>query len=126
MSGRSLGVSESVPALDGFKLSIDTPIVAAPGGTQAKAIAITPGFGLHIISTVASGNDSVKMERLATGSQYVTFVYNQAASNSAQLYGQGTDTIDGVATATGVAIAAGRGRILIDVAAGQWISFYGA
>lgn len=126
MSGRTLGVAESVPALDGFKLSIETPIVAAPGGTQAKAIALKPGYGLHLVSTVGSGNDSIAMERLATGSQYVTFIYNGTGSNSMQLFGQGTDTIDAVATGTGVAIAAQRGRILIDIAAGQWISFYGA
>lgn len=126
MAGRQLGVAQSIPSLDGMIQSLENSITAAPGGTQAKAIPLGLGYGIHVVTTVASGNDSVAMERLATGSGYMTWIYNAAASNSMQLYGQGTDTIDAVATATGVAIAAGRGRLLFDYAAGKWLSFYGA
>lgn len=119
----------SVPDLDGMKQSLQDNITAAAGGTQAKAIAnatLALGYGVHVVTTVASGNDSVAMERLATGTRYMTWVYNADASDSMQLFGQGTDTIDGVATGTGVAIAAGRGRLLYDYALGKWLSFYGA
>lgn len=126
MPGKTLGVAESIPYLDGMIQSIETPIVATPSGTQASSVALSLGKGVHVVTTVASGNDGIKMERLATGSGYMTWVYNAAASNSMQLFGQGTDTIDAVATATGVAIAAARGRLMLDYAAGKWISFYGA
>ncbi len=126
MSGRQLGVAQSIPNLDGMIQSVETPIVATPSGTQANAKVLGLGFGVHVVSTVASGNDAIAMERLATGSGYMTWIYNNTASNSMQLFGQGTDTIDAVATATGVAIAAQRGRLLFDFAPGKWLSFYGA
>ena len=43
-----------------------------------------------------------------------------------QVFGLGTDTIDDIAEATGVAIAATKRRIFIDTAAGKWTSILGA
>jgi hypothetical protein len=103
----------------------ETGLTAAAGGTQAGALALAASKTVHNITTVATAADSVKLP-LATGSGGMHWVKNSAAVNSLQLFGSGTDTIDGVATATGVAVAAGKSRILYDLAAGQWVSLLGA
>lgn len=105
--------------------SVATGITAAAGGTQAGALALDKTKSVHVVSTAASANDSVKLP-LATGSGAHVFVKNSAAANSIQLFGSGTDTIDGVATATGVAIAAGKARLCVDSGAGTWVSLLGA
>lgn len=51
---------------------------------------------------------------------------NSAAANSMQVFGSGTDTINDVVTATGVAQAAGKGAWYVDVAAGKWYRSLGA
>lgn len=108
------------------KLSgIENTITAAAGGTQAGALALSATKSIHNITIVGSANDSVKLP-LATGSGTVHWVKNSAAANSAQLFGSGTDTIDAVATATGVAVAAGKSRICLDFASGLWLSILGA
>lgn len=104
---------------------LENTITAHAGGTQAAAFALSATASFHNVTVVGTAADSVKLP-LATGSGNVHWVKNSAAANSLQLYGSGTDTIDGVATATGVAIAAGKARILIDNAAGTWQSLLGA
>ena len=105
--------------------AIEDTITAAAGGTQAGALALSSTKTVHNITTVASAADSTKLP-LATGSGAIHWVKNSAAANSTQLFGSGTDTIDGVATATGVAIAAGKSRICVDIASGKWVSILGA
>lgn len=104
---------------------VETGITAHAGGTQAAALALSATKSVHDVTTVGSAADSVKLP-LATGSGNIHWVKNSAAANSLQLYGDGTDTIDGVATATGVAIAAGKSRVVVDIAAGLWVSLLGA
>jgi len=105
--------------------TVETGLTAHSGGTQAAALALSTTKSMHNITTAAAGNDSVKLPA-ATGSGIIHWVKNSAAANSIQLFGSGTDTIDGVATATGVAVAAGKSRICIDIAAGLWVSILGA
>jgi len=104
---------------------IETGITAHAGGTQAAALALSATASVHNVTVVGSAADSVKLP-LATGSGNIHWVKNSAAANSLQLYGSGTDTIDAVATATGVAIAAGKSRMVVDIAAGLWQSLLGA
>jgi hypothetical protein len=104
---------------------IETGITAAAGGTQAGALALSPTKSFHEVTVVATAANSVKLP-LATGSGNIHYVKNSAAVNSLQVYGSGTDTIDGVATATGVAVAAGKTRQFTDTAAGKWQSLLGA
>ncbi len=106
-------------------LGIETGITANAGGTQAAALALSATKSVHEVTTVGSAADSVALPA-ATGSGNVHWVKNSAATNSLQLFGAGTDTIDGVATATGVAVAAGKSRMLVDSAAGKWQSLLGA
>jgi hypothetical protein len=125
-----VGASKNVDTLAIALLSvgsagIETGITAHSGGTQAAAFALSVTASVHNVTTVGAGNDSVKLPA-ATGSGNIHWVKNSAAANSLQLYGSGTDTIDAVATATGVAITAGKSRILVDIAAGLWESLLGA
>lgn len=124
--GASKDVDTLAVALFSFGAAgVEDTITAFAGGGQASATALSATKSVHNITTVASGNDSVKLPA-ATGSGNVHWVKNSAAANSAQLFGAATETIDGVASATGVAVAAGKSRIVVDIAAGKWISILGA
>ena len=95
----------------------DTAITAYAGGGQTSATLLTAQF--NKVATVASASDSVKLPQIsaipntlgAVGSSVI--VSNAAASNSLQVFGSGTDTINNVATATGVAVGAGKTAIFI-------------
>src|SRR5260221_6600163 len=80
---------------------------------------------IHNVTTVGTAADSCSLPA-ATGSGVVHWVKNSAAANSMQLFGVATETIDAVASATGVAIAAGKSRICLDFATGTWLSILGA
>lgn len=78
-------------------------ITAGAGGTQALAFQLTKA--VNIISTVATGNDSVKLPKGILGLE--VWVQNAAAANSAQVYTFGKGTINNTDGATtGVALAA--------------------
>ena len=86
---------------------------AGGGQTNATALAATA----NIVTTVASANDSVKLPLAQKGMKVL--VHNGHASNSMQVFGSGVDTINGVATATGVAQAAGKSALYYAVADGD-------
>jgi hypothetical protein len=96
--------------------STDTGITALAGGGQTGATLLTAQF--NKVSTVASGNDSVALPAIgvtpsklgAIGSQVIV---RNAGSNSLQVFGSGTDTINDVATGTGVAVGSGKTAIFI-------------
>lgn len=85
--------------------SVVTGITAHAGGGQANATLLTGEF--NRVDTVATAANSVKLPAPSVVGQVVAVV-NNAASNSMQVFGSGTDTINGVATGTGVAQAAGK------------------
>lgn len=91
-------------------------LTAYAGGGQTNALQLTKG--INRISTVATAADSVKLPASTAG--MVVFVINGAASNSMQVFGAGTDTINDVATATGVAQAAGKSALYVCPVAGKW------
>jgi len=103
---------------------VETGLTAHAGGTQAAALALSGTKSVHEVTIVATAADSVKLP-LATGSGAMHYVRNSSAT-SLQLFGSGTDTIDAVATATGVAVAGGKTRTCVDTAAGTWISVLSA
>lgn len=94
------------PQLSNF----ETGITAKAGGGQSSATKLTAQVSW--VDTVASGNDSVKLPPITNkpgtlGSVgTILFVGNNGA-NSMQVYGASPDKINGVATGTGVAVAAG-------------------
>jgi hypothetical protein len=78
--------------------STKTGITAFAGGGQTNAVLLTAQY--NRIDTVATAADSVKLPPPTYIGQEVE-VMNNAAANSMQVFGSGTDTINGVATATG-------------------------
>lgn len=92
-------------------------LTAAAGGTQAAALALTAE--VNRVTTVATAADSVKLPPSAPG--LTILVINQGA-NPMQVFGAGTDTIDAVATATGVSQMPNSVVMYICAAAGLWQS----
>lgn len=92
-----------------------TGLTAHAGGTQAAALALTTG--INHITVCATGGDSVRLPVSVAGMQ-VTVI--NAGAASAQVYGAGTDTINAVATATGVALTNGKTAMYSCPVAGQW------
>ncbi len=104
---------------------IETGLTAHAGGTQGAALALSATSSVHNVTVVGTDADSIVLPA-ATGSGKVHFIKNSDAAQSLQLYGLASDTIDAVAAATGVAIAAGKTRIVVDAAAAVWLSILGA
>lgn len=99
--------------------SVSDALTAFAGGGQASALQLTSR--INRVSTVASANDSVKLPLAVAG--ITVEVINGAGANSMQVFGAGTDIINDVATATGVAQAAGKTAQYVCVTsapAGKW------
>jgi hypothetical protein len=103
-------------------------ITARAGGGQANATQL--GYGINVVTVVATATDSVKLPPAYPGA--VVFVRNADAADSTTVFGFGTDTIDAVASATGNAQAAGKGKLYFgttgagDGVAGTWVTLLGA
>jgi hypothetical protein len=91
-------------------------LTAHSGGGKASALPIT--VEMASIGTVAAAADSILLPAAVPGRQL--FISNDAATNSMQVFGLGTDTINSVATATGVAQAAGVSASYNCAKAGNW------
>jgi len=105
--------------------STETGLTAHAGGTQAAALALSATKSFHNVTTVGTAADSIVLPA-STGGGAIHWIKNSAAANSLQLFGLSADTIDGVAAATGVAVGAGKSRIVIDAVSGAWQSILGA
>lgn len=95
-------------------------ITAHAGGGQASATALTTV--VNRVTTVATAADSVKLP-LATAGAFCVIVNDTATS--LQAFGAGTDTIDDVATATGVPVTGNSMAIFLcptAAPAGKWYS----
>lgn len=101
---------------------VDTAITATAGGVQATALSIKPTVAFHEVTTVATAADAIKLPPAKPGEMH--FIKNSGA-NSMQVFGAGTDTIDSVATATGVAQEAGDAVIYVCLVAGNYIRLGG-
>lgn len=97
-------------------LTAAATVAAAAGGGQTNATALTATY--NKVTTVASANDSVKLPASVAG--MMVAITNGHASNSLQVFGVSPDTINGVATGTGVALAAGKTGIYLCPVAGAW------
>lgn len=91
-------------------------VVALASGGQTGA---TPLLGsINSVDTVANANDSVALPA-ATGLGRPIVVIN-STTTSMQVFGAGTDTINGIATGTGVAQAGGKTAVYYSAVAGAW------
>jgi hypothetical protein len=92
-------------------------IVATPSGVQANAYALSAQISR--IDTVGTTGDSVALPEilpLANGDARmaavgVLMLVRNAGANACQVFGTNTDTINGVATATGISLPAGKAMI---------------
>lgn len=89
-----------------FPRTVTDGVTAAAGGGQTNATQLA-GTAANV-TTVASAADSVKLPAGIAGRFF--FLENVTAT-SMQVFGNGTDTINAVATATGVAQAAGKSAV---------------
>lgn len=109
------GVTTVGEMLAGGSSTVEDSITAFAGGGQGDAYQLASQF--NEVATVATIADSVKLPASVAGMS--VFIVNNAA-NSMQVFGAGTDTINGVATATGVAQAGGKSAIYFCPEAGTW------
>jgi hypothetical protein len=92
-------------------------LTAHSGGGQAGALALTNG--VNNITVVAAAGDSVRLPASAPGMEITV---TNSGANSMQVYGAGTDTINGIATATGVAQLPGVTTVYTSAVAGNWLA----
>jgi len=96
---------------------VEDTLTAHAGGTQAAALALSAVKNFHRISVCATAADSVKLPASTAGQ--IHFIRNDGVA-SAQVFGSGTETINGIATATGVALPANRGALFVCTTVGNW------
>lgn len=90
-------------------------ITATAAGTQANSVQLTTS--INRITTVATLNDGILLPVSAPG---VSITIINAGANGLKLFAVGTDTINGTAGATGIALAAGKTLTAYCTAAGAW------
>ena len=90
-----------------FPKTVSEGVTAFAGGGQASATQLAGASGN--VTVVATNADSVKLPAGIPGR--VFFLENSDSAQSMQVFGNGTDTINDVATATGVAQAAGKSAV---------------
>ena len=97
--------------------SYTNALVAHSGGTKAAALQIAASIKIVFFGTVAADHDSALLPAAKTRS--MVLVYNGGAS-ILDLYGKGTDTINGVATATAYSLNANTSALFFCGKDGQW------
>jgi hypothetical protein len=97
-------------------------ITARAGGTQALATPVRTACTL--IAVCATATDSVQLPP-AVGGQ-VMWLTNAGAASSQVFAAPGADTINGIANATGIALANGKTMTLISPLAGAWFGVLSA
>lgn len=101
-----------------LRQSVGNALTAA--GTN-RATALQLAAAINNITTAASGTGVALPASATVGIGGTITIYN-AGANPAQIYGLGSDTIDGVAGSTGVPLANAKRAIFTLVAANTFIS----
>lgn len=94
-----------------------TTITAHSGGGQTSATALTKAN--NNVTTVAAAGDSVKLPATVVG---LSITITNSGANSMQVFGTSPDTINGVATGTGVAQLPGVTTTYTCYATGNWVA----
>ena len=118
-----------------FLSNTEISITATASGNQTTAYQLSAQISR--VDTVASGNDSVRLPKIvaspgqlsATGaSRGAIMVITNNGANAMQLFGATPDTINAVATGTGISVGAGVTLILVAVGftqatgVGTWVA----
>lgn len=120
----SLGAAFSAFTASGlFRLTgVEDSLTATPGGTQGAALALSSTKNYHRISVCATEGDSVLLPPATPGQAHL--IRNDGAAG-AQVFGTSPDTINGVATATGVPLGIGSGVLFYCLTAAKWVTVAG-
>lgn len=107
--------------------SVSDGLTATAGGTKAAALALTSSK--NRLSVCATNGDSVLLPAVSADDVGIEVeIINDGAAN-AQVFGQGSDTIDAVATATGVVLTAAKRCVYTLMSyssgVGAWVSNMG-
>ena len=115
----SLGAAFSSFSASGlFTLTgVEDTLTAHAGGTKAAALALSATKNFHRVSVCATEGDSVLLPAATVGQSH--FVRNDGAAPM-KVYGAGTDTINDIATATGVQQSENSGALYECLTAGEW------
>lgn len=116
-AGDSPVAATSLTATGLCTLAGEDTITAFAGGGKASATALSATKNLHRISVCATAGDSFLLPPALAGQAH--YVRHDGAA-AAQAFGAGTDTINGVATATGIVHPAGLGMWYVCTTAGAW------
>lgn len=112
-TGSTNGAALRCPAF--FLELFQDSVTAHAAGGQANATQLLGE--VCRVSTVATAADSVQLPGALPG---LTVIVINDATNPMQVFGNGTDTIDGIATATGVSQMGQSVVLYICVVAGAW------
>jgi hypothetical protein len=105
-------------AVDGLVFESATDALTAnAGGGQGSALALTTE--VNNVTVVASAADSVKLPAAYPG---LTIVLINTGANPMQVFGTGSDTINGVAAATGVSQMQNSVVFYASTLAGKWFT----
>lgn len=96
-------------------------ITATASATQATATVVSNYITRY--GTVAAGSGA-GLPYARTGSSFV--LANGSGVNAMTVFGQGSDTVNGIAGATGFTLPAGKTAIFIAPAAGKWVAILSA
>lgn len=120
-SGRHLMDGDAMNKISGAIFAAASTITATAGGGRANAFPINAAK--NQISVCATGADSVVLPPSFPGLE--VFIQNDGAA-SCQVFGNGSDTIQGTAGAIGVALANGATALYVCILTGQWKRFVSA
>ncbi len=106
---------------------VATTYVDQSVGNALTAIGTNVGTALQLAKqinnvTTAAGGTGVILPTVAAAGIGAVVIVNNAGANPIQVYGAASDTIDGVAAATGVPLTNAKRCMYIAVAAATWIS----
>ena len=98
-------------------------ITALAGGARNSS---TPKLvlGANTVTTVATAADSVVLPSAVAGS--VVWLRNADSADAVQVFGNGSDTINGTAGATGISVAAGKSVLFVAATNNVWFSLLSA
>jgi hypothetical protein len=93
--------------------------LTAVGNDRTSSLALTKAVNNVTTAAASTGVTLPAVSTVGVGGSVIIF---NAGANPIQVYGAGSDTIDGAAAATGVPLTNAKRCIYIAVAAATWIS----
>ncbi len=102
---------------NGQNNSVQSGFTAQADNSKANATQLPAGVAMLEVSTVAAANDSCLMPQALAGT--VVLVYN-AGANTTDLFGKGTDTIAGAATANAYSLTTKQSALFFCAVDGDW------